>query len=149
MKHKTRNLRLSAIAAGIVAVALCGAGGTVLAQSVGDTSGTGSATISATSGEQTYREICQACHMANAEGGTGAGRVPALAANANLADADFVLKRVLRGQGGMPAFADMLSAQQIAEVVGYTRTHFGNSYTQPVTVDDVKRLSAGMSEGTY
>ncbi len=79
--------------------------------------------------------------MANAEGGTGAAKIPALASNAHLADANFALNRVIRGQGGMPAFADMLSAEQIAGVVGYVRTHFGNSYADPVTPSDVKRLA--------
>ena len=68
----------------------------------------------------------------------------ALAANAHLADADFTLNRVLRGQGGMPAFSDMLTPDQVAGVVGYIRTHFGNAYPKPVTVDDVKRLSVGL-----
>ena len=120
---------------------LSAAGGKTPAQSLGDTSGTGSATASSTTGEQTYREICQACHMPNAEGATGAARIPALAANPHLADADFVVGRVLHGKGGMPAFAEMLSAEQIAGVVGYVRTHFGNAYAKPVTEQDVKRLS--------
>jgi mono/diheme cytochrome c family protein len=122
-------------------MALGGAGAALRAQSTGDTAGTDSTTVTAATGEQTYREICQACHMADAEGGMGAGKTPALASNPHLADRDFALNRVLRGQGGMPAFADMLSAEQIAGVVGYVRTHFGNSYNGPVTADDVKRLS--------
>lgn len=144
MTQPTRWHRPQAIAAGVVAAILLGAGGTTLAQSLGDTSGTGSATASSTTGEQTYREICQACHMANAEGGTSAARIPALAANSHLADADFVLGRVLRGKGGMPAFAGMLSPEQVAGVAGYVRTHFGNAYAKPVTVEDVKRLSKGL-----
>jgi len=134
-----RRLRPWTVAVG--AVILLSAGAKAPAQSTGDTAGTGSATASSTTGEQTYREICQACHMANAEGGTGAARIPALAANSHLADADFVLGRVLHGQGGMPAFAEMLSPEQIAGVVTYVRTHFGNAYPKPVTPADVKRLS--------
>lgn len=142
-----RGVRGWSIAASAVAFILCAAGSTTRAQSTGDTSGTESAKVSSTSGEQTYREICQACHMAHAEGGTGAAKVPALAANPHLADADFVLNRVLRGQGGMPAFADMLSAEQIAGVVGYVRTHFGNAYVKPVTMADVKRLAPAAAAG--
>jgi mono/diheme cytochrome c family protein len=137
----TRPVRGWGIAAGAIGFIICATGGTTLAQSTGDTSGTETTKVSSTTGEQTYREICQACHMANAEGGTGAAKVPALAANPHLADADFALTRVLRGQGGMPAFADMLSAEQVAGVVGYVRTHFGNAYAKPVTVADVKRLA--------
>ena len=129
----------------IVAIAAFGAGASV-AQSLGDTSGTGGLTASAATGEQTYREICQACHMANAEGGTGAGVVPALAKNAHLADPNFMLDRVLHGKGGMPAFAEMLTPEQIAGVVGYVRTHFGNAYADPVTVADVRKLAGEGSE---
>lgn len=129
------------IAAG--ALALCGVlgGGAALAQSLGDTSAVNPVTASSTTGEATYREVCRACHMANAEGGTGAGVVPALAANPHLADKDFVVTRVLRGQGGMPAFAELLSPEQVAGVVGYVRTHFGNAYPEAVTLADVKRLA--------
>ncbi len=79
--------------------------------------------------------------MAHAEGGVGAGRVPALAGDPHLSDPDFVLARVLHGQGGMPAFADMLSAEQIAGVTNYVRTHFGNAYTGTITAGDVRRRS--------
>ncbi len=130
-----------ALAVSVIALSLGCMSSSTSAQSTGDTAGIGSETVSSATGEQTYREICQACHMANAEGGTGAGTVPALAANPHLADAEFTLNRVIRGQGGMPAFAEMLSAEQIAGVVSYVRTHFGNSYAGPVTVNDVKRLS--------
>ena len=136
-----------AVAAGAIIFALGGAAGGSFAQQIGDTAGTGHETSTAVNGEQTYREICQACHMANAEGGQGAGNIPALAANAHLADAEFTLKRVIQGQGGMPAFNEMLSPEQIAGVTNYIRTHFGNSYAAPVTVEDVKRLSAGVSSG--
>lgn len=130
-------------AIGVTLFSLCCAGAGSFAQQIGDTAGTGDSTAKSATGEQTYREICQACHMANAEGGKGAGNIPALAANAHLADPDFVLNRLIHGQGGMPAFNEMLSPEQIAGVAIYIRTHFGNSYAAPVTVDDVKRLSAG------
>jgi len=129
------------VAAGVLALAGVLGGGAALAQSLGDTSAVNPVTASSTTGEATYREICQACHMAHGEGGTGAGVVPALATNPHLADKDFVLTRVLRGQGGMPAFAELLSPEQVAGVVGYVRTHFGNAYPEPVSVADAKRLA--------
>ena len=137
-------MRLSASAlagaAGLFVTALAFNSGTTSAQSLGDTAGTGSETAMSATGEQTYREICQACHLENAQGGTGAGMIPALASDAKLADADFTLKRIMRGYGGMPAFADMLTPEQIAGVTVYIRTHFGNDYHDPVSVDDVKKL---------
>ena len=132
--------RALAAASGIFITALCGVSGTTSAQSLGDTAGTGNETAMSATGEQTYREICQACHLENAQGDTGAGMIPALASNAKLADADFTLKRVVKGYGGMPAFADMLTPEQIAGVAVYIRTHFGNDYHDPITVDGVKKL---------
>jgi mono/diheme cytochrome c family protein len=130
----------------LVPLALVLLAGAASAQSLGDTSGTAGSTVSASGGEATYRQICQACHMAHAEGGAGAGTgVPALAANPHLADKAFVLDRLTHGKGGMPAFAGMLSPEQIAGVGTYVRTHFGNAYPDPVTPDEVKRLVGDQS----
>jgi len=94
-------------------------------------------------GKEVYETICQACHMADAKGGDGAGAaIPALAGNANLADKDMVVGILLKGRGGMPWFNDLLTPAQIAAVATYVRSHF-NSYADPVTEADVKRVSAG------
>jgi mono/diheme cytochrome c family protein len=45
----------------------------------------------------------------------------------------------------MPAFGPSLSDGQVAAVVNYVRTHFGNSYTDSVTVEDVKALRAAVA----
>jgi mono/diheme cytochrome c family protein len=37
----------------------------------------------------------------------------------------------------------MLSDEQVAAVVSYVRTHFGNTYKDKVSVDDVKALRRG------
>ena len=125
----------------ILVLALLATAGTAAAQSLGDTTSNGSPVAATTSGEQTYREICQACHMAEAEGGTGPGAAPALAANPRLADPDYVLTRILRGRAGMPAFAELFTAEQTADVANYVRTHFRNAYPGPVSVADVARLA--------
>jgi len=94
-------------------------------------------------GKDVYETICQACHMADAKGGGGAGAaIPALANNPNLAKKDFVVEILLKGRGGMPWFNDMLTPGQMAAVSTYVRSHF-NSYTDPVTEADVKRVAAG------
>lgn len=108
-----------------------------------DTPGGTQAKMNAADGAQIYKQICAACHMANAKG-SGEGAVPALAGNKKLANADYPLTVVLKGQGAMPWFSEMLTPAQIAAVVGYVRTHFGNAYPQPVTEADVKRLSKGV-----
>ena len=89
-------------------------------------------------GEEIYRQVCQACHMANAMGGTGAATIPALANNPRLMAAQYPIDMVVHGRGAMPYFTDSLTPAQVAEVVTYVRTHFGNHYAQPVTEADVK-----------
>jgi len=94
-------------------------------------------------GKQVYEQICQACHMADAKGGGGAGaQIPALAGNPKLADKNYPITMLLKGRGGMPWFTDILTQAQMAAVVGYVRSHF-NTYTDPVTVEDVKRVASG------
>jgi mono/diheme cytochrome c family protein len=91
-------------------------------------------------GQETYQMVCQACHMADAKGATGAGTFPALAGNDKLATAEYPIFMVVNGRGGMPFFYDTMTPQQIAEVVTYVRTHFGNSYKDPVTAAQVKAI---------
>ncbi len=93
-------------------------------------------------GEQVYVQVCQACHMADAKGGSGAATIPALANNPRLATAGYPISLILKGRGAMPSLADMLAPPQIANVTGYIRTHFGNNYPASVTVEDVVRLTA-------
>ncbi len=107
-----------------------------------DSAGGSSSVKVADEGRQVYEQICQACHMADAKGGAGAGaNIPALANNPKLADKDYPLTLLLRGRGGMPWFTDMLSPEQMAAVATYVRSHF-NNYPDPVSVEDVKRVGA-------
>ncbi|WP_374576260.1 cytochrome c [Phenylobacterium sp.] len=92
-------------------------------------------------GEEVYRTVCQACHMADAKGAQGAGAFPALAGNPRLAAAAYPIVMIERGKAGMPSFSDMLTPAQVAEVVGYIRTHFGNAYADPVTEADVLKFA--------
>lgn len=110
-----------------------------------DSSGGGSTAASAaTEGKQVYEEICQACHMADAKGGGGAGaQIPALAGNANLKDPNFIITILLKGRGGMPWFTEMLTPAQMAAVSTYVRGHF-NDYPDPISEADVKRVQASL-----
>lgn len=90
------------------------------------------------SGEALYVNICQACHMSKGEGAVSAGRYPALAKNEKLMAGAYPVYAVLHGQKGMSPFGRMLSDDQVAAVVNYVRTHFGNNYTDAVTAQDVK-----------
>jgi mono/diheme cytochrome c family protein len=89
-------------------------------------------------GEALYKGICQGCHMPNAQGAVGAGMYPALAKNPKLEVAGYPISVVVNGQKAMPAFGSMLSDQQIADVINYVRTHFGNNYKDAVKPADVK-----------
>ncbi|MGC1301659.1 MAG: cytochrome c [Caulobacteraceae bacterium] len=99
-------------------------------------------------GEQVYRQVCQACHMADGRGGSGAAAIPALAGNPRLGVAAYPITIVLKGKGAMPWLGDILSPAQIANVVGYVRTHFGNAYPEPVTEAEVSRLAAAIASAS-
>jgi len=91
-------------------------------------------------GEAIYKGVCAGCHMSDAKGAVGAGMYPALAKNENLETAAYPVSIVLKGQKAMPFFALQLNDQQIADVVNYVRTHFGNKYKDKVKPEDVKAL---------
>jgi mono/diheme cytochrome c family protein len=89
-------------------------------------------------GEKVYRGACVACHEVD---GSGAPKIyPPLPGNANLqsAIAASTLRIILDGAqtlttprapnpGSMPAYADKLSDQEIADVATYIRNSWGNS----------------------
>lgn len=93
-------------------------------------------------GKQVYEQICQACHLADAKGGGGAGAmIPALANNPRLKDPNYGIVILLKGRGGMPWFTDMLTEAQMAAVLNYVRSHF-NNYPDTVSEADVKKVAA-------
>lgn len=103
-------------------------------------------------GEAIFHAICQGCHMPDAKGATGAGTYPALANNPKLASPQYMAAVILFGRHDMPSFAErpadrknffrdtMLTDEQIAEVINYVRTHFGNHYTNSITAADVAAM---------
>jgi mono/diheme cytochrome c family protein len=84
-------------------------------------------------GEDLFRNICQGCHMPDARGAIGAGAYPALAANPRLAVAVYPITVVLHGQRAMPPFGESLNDEQVANVINYVRSHFGNRYEDQIT----------------
>lgn len=91
-------------------------------------------------GEKLYRRVCAGCHMGDAKGAKGAGFYPALAANRNLASGDYPVYVVVKGLNGMPAVGRLMTDEQVADVVNYVRTHFGNRYKDAVTPAQVKAV---------
>lgn len=88
-------------------------------------------------GEALYSNVCQACHMEEGKGAIGAGHYPPLAKNENLESAGYPIYVILHGQKGMPPIGQMMSDEQVAAVVNYIRTNFGNDYKDEVTAQDV------------
>jgi mono/diheme cytochrome c family protein len=92
------------------------------------------------SGEELFAGVCQGCHMSDGKGATGAGSYPSLAGNSHLEASGYPIVVVVNGQRGMPPFGAMMSDEQVAAVVNYVRTHFGNRYPDAVTVEDVRAV---------
>jgi mono/diheme cytochrome c family protein len=85
-----------------------------------------------------YTNVCAACHQPDAKGATGGAEYPTLVANTKLASSDYLLRVLLNGLRGMPPVGRMMSDQQVADVINYVRTHFGNAYHDAVSAADVK-----------
>jgi mono/diheme cytochrome c family protein len=90
------------------------------------------------SGAELFANVCQGCHLPDGKGAVGAGTYPSLAGNKNLEAGGYPVYVVVRGQRAMPPFGAMMSDEQVAAVVNYLRTHFGNDYKDAVTAEDVK-----------
>lgn len=97
-------------------------------------------------GESLYRGICQGCHMPDGEGAAGAGRYPALAHNPRLAAKQYPMVLVMNGSRAMPGFGHALDDAQVAAVVNYVRTHFGNAYGDALTPAEVAALRPAASD---
>lgn len=69
----------------------------------------------AAAGESIFADNCAGCHGADGSGGTG----PDLTGESDVAE---MTSYVTDGEGGMPAFGETLTEQEIADVVAYTIT---------------------------
>jgi mono/diheme cytochrome c family protein len=140
-QFRNTHMKIS-LASALPALALALAtGGAALAQAPAATQRTAFPDL--TTGEAIYKEICQGCHMPDAKGASGAGMYPALAANRKLAAAAFPVGVMINGLRAMPEFGSSMNDAQIAGVVTYVRSHFGNAYADPVTAADVAARRAG------
>ena len=89
-------------------------------------------------GAEIYANVCQACHMRDGKGATGAAVYPSLAGNAKLEAAGYPVSVVVNGLKGMPPFGGMMSDEQVVEIVNYVRAHFGNSFAGGASLEDAK-----------
>ena len=102
----------------------------------------GPAAAQAPDGKTRFAKNCAACHLANGRGIAGA--FPALAANAFVkGPAAEVATVLLKGRGGMPDFSGSLGDGDIALVLSYVRSSWGNQ-AAPLQEDDVAALRASL-----
>ena len=66
-------------------------------------------------GKEVFGDNCAACHGSDGGGGTG----PRLQGQQAYTNPDVVVRQVREGGGGMPAFGDQLSAQELSDVSAY------------------------------
>ncbi|MGQ7286433.1 c-type cytochrome [Vreelandella venusta] len=85
--------------------------------------------LTQTDGASIYAGVCAGCHMPSGQGAKGAGEYPALANNPNLMTAAYPISLVIHGHKAMPALGGLLEDEQVASVVNFIRTNFGNNYT--------------------
>jgi mono/diheme cytochrome c family protein len=78
--------------------------------------------------------------MPDGKGAEGAGFYPALAGNRRLSSGSYPVYVVMKGMNGMPPLGEDMTDQQVADVVNYVRTHFGNDYRDAVQPADVSAL---------
>jgi mono/diheme cytochrome c family protein len=96
-----------------------------------------SSVLTQKTGAGIYGAVCSGCHMPEGEGAVGAGAYPALADNSTLEFPEYPIHVIVHGQAAMPPLGSVLNDEQIAAVVEYIRTHFGNDYAEPVSAEMV------------
>ena len=105
------------------------------------------------SGMTLYKDNCATCHAANGQGVAGVAPSLVGAGSTSGAKPDTVIKAVLQGfppqgqWGVMPSFAQVLTAQQVSDVVNYVRTAWGNRGTGYVSARDIDHVARSADLG--
>jgi cytochrome c oxidase subunit II len=96
-------------------------------------------------GAAVYAKNCVTCHGSEGKGVPGA--FPALTGSPIVTgDINAQVDLVLHGKGGMPAFVKMLKADELAQVITYTRNSLGNKTgdeIQPKAIQELLPQSSG------
>lgn len=103
----------------------------------------------AADGKTLFMKNCAACHQASGKGIPGA--FPALAGNPFVQGAPAEVSAVLlKGRGGMPDFSNSLDDAEIAQVLAFVRSSWGNG-AAPLSADDVAatRASLGVAPASH
>ena len=98
-------------------------------------------------GQALYEKKCSTCHQKE---GTGISHAfPPLAGSpVLLSDDETVLSVVFNGRGGMPSWLMFLNDQQVADILTYARSAWGNS-APPIEVASVKEHRPPMPVGMF
>jgi len=89
-------------------------------------------------GAALFRANCAECHQANGQG--IANVYPALAGNETVLGSGLDVALVMNiGRGEMPSFAGVLSSAEMAAIINYVRTSWGNSGA-PVSAEAIEQL---------
>lgn len=98
------------------------------------------AAASAAPPKSLYEDNCSACHQATGKGIKGA--FPTLvAAPLVTGPSGPLVTTVLNGRAGMPAFKDDLNDADLAAIMTYVRTSWGNK-AKPVTTAEIAAIRA-------
>jgi mono/diheme cytochrome c family protein len=90
------------------------------------------------SGPEMFKENCSACHQLTGKGIPGA--FPSLAGDPFvMGPPELVASTVVHGRGGMPTFGPELSDVQIATILTYVRSAWGNQ-ASPIAPDMVAKV---------
>jgi mono/diheme cytochrome c family protein len=93
-------------------------------------------------GKALFLKNCAACHQATGKGIPGA--FPALAGNKFVqGKGSDVATVLLKGRGGMPDFSDSLSDADIATILSFVRSGWGNQ-AGPLTAAEVAALRVSL-----
>ena len=92
-----------------------------------------------------FNDNCSACHQTTGKGVKGA--FPALAGDPFVqGDPAPMMATVLAGRAGMPSFKDDLNDLELASVLTYVRTSWGNK-GKPVSASDIAAARAKLKTG--
>jgi len=90
-------------------------------------------------GESVYIKNCSTCHLPTGKGVPGA--FPAISGSAVAkGDINAQVNLIINGKGAMPAFGKMLKADEIAQVITYTRNALGNSTGDEIQPKAIQEL---------
>lgn len=127
MTNRTQKLQKTFMKVGLIASLLC----FMTAQA---------AAFTETDGDKLYHELCASCHMPDGKGAVGAGMYPSFVDNAKIGNKAYPQVVVLYGLNAMPALGGVLNDEQIANVINYTRSHFGGYHDDEVTEEEISLL---------